>query len=100
MATVYDKNKDPWAGDVLENPEIFGSSGSNVTPSDTVDLTAYAKAVVVTVAGNLVILPSKNVDDGAHTITFTGCPVGFIPPYRVRRVLATGTTASVATVDR
>lgn len=75
----------------------FGRRGAAITPHDTNDLDPYAKAVVVTGAGNLVIMPTKNADD--VTITFTGVPVGFIPPYEVRRVLATGTTATVARVD-
>jgi hypothetical protein len=75
----------------------FGNSGRAITPHDDNDLDPYAVAVVVTAAGNLVILPEQN-DDG-DTITFTDVPVGFIPPFRVRRVLDTGTTASVAAVD-
>ena len=93
----YDASKDPWSNAPTDNPDILGGSGVAITPSDTVDLTVYAKAIVVTEAGNLVILPVKNAD--GTTITFTGVSVGFIPPYRVRRVFATGTTASVATVD-
>lgn len=94
----YNAANDPWANAPTDNPDILGGSGAPITPSDTADLTTYAKAIVVTVAGNLVILPVKNAD--GTTITFTGSAVGFIPPYRVRRVMATGTTASVATVDR
>lgn len=92
----YDKTKDP-NQTFQGSAGNFGSIGTPVTPSDTVDLNPYAKAVVVTATGNLVILPVQNTD--GTTITFTGVPVGFIPPYRVRRVYATGTTASVATVD-
>lgn len=75
----------------------FGTKARVVTPHDTNDLDPYAKTIVVTAAGNLVILPMKNAD--GVTVTFTNAPVGFIPPYSVRRVLSTGTTASVATVD-
>jgi hypothetical protein len=100
MATTYDATKDPYSNSVDTDPESFGASGAAVTPSDTVDFTTYPKAIVVTAAGNLVILPAKNADDGSHKITFTSAPVGFIPPYRVRRVFSTGTTASVATIDR
>lgn len=75
----------------------FGSKSRPITPSDSVDLDPYAKAIVVTGFGNLVILPVENTDD--TTITFTDAPVGFVPPFRVRRVYATGTSASVATID-
>jgi hypothetical protein len=93
----YDALKEPHS--VRSNAPTgatFGGSGAPITPHNTNDLATIAKAIVVTAAGNLVILPAKN--DDATTITFTGVPVGFIPPFRVRRVLATGTTASVATI--
>ncbi len=94
---AYDATKDPQSGYDVKGPFSFGTKGRVVTPSDTTDLDPYAKAVVVTAAGNLVILPVKNAD--GTTLTFTNAPVGFVPPYRVRRVLSTGTTASVATID-
>lgn len=74
-----------------------GTSARAITPHDTNDLDPYAKAVCVTAAGNLVVLPAMNAD--GSTITFTAAPVGFVTPFRVRRVLATGTTASVCAVD-
>ncbi len=96
MATTYDNTKD---GAFSSSPQGLGRTSNAVTPSDTVDFTKYPKTLVVTAAGNLVVLPLTAADDGAHTITFTGLPVGFIMPFRVRRVLATGTTASVATIE-
>lgn len=92
----YDKTQDPLTT-FSATQGNFGSLGRNVTPSDSVDLAPYAKALVVTVAGNLVILPVQNADNAS--ITFTGLQAGQLIPYRVRRVFATGTTASVATVD-
>lgn len=68
-----------------------------ITPSDTVDLTAYAGGLIVTVAGNLKILPSQNAD--AATVTFTAVVAGQVIPIQTRRVFATGTTASVASLD-
>lgn len=94
---AYDAAKDPLSGYDPTGPRSFGARGRAVTPSDTTDLDPYAKAIVVTVAGTIVILPAKNAD--GSTLTFQDCPVGFVPPFRVRRVLATGTTASVATID-
>ena len=99
MATTYDKTIDQGADSDTTDVTIFGSKSRNITPSDTVDLTMYAKAIVVTAAGNLVILPVGNTDNAGGLVTFTAAPVGFIPPYRVRRVNATGTTASVSTID-
>ena len=46
-------------------------------------------------SGNLSILPA----DGAEAISFIGIPAGFTPPFIVRRVMATGTTSTVATVE-
>lgn len=93
---AYDAAKDPLKNAVW-SPASMGVKGRPVTPHNDNDLDPYAKAIVVVAAGNLVIIPAKNADDAP--ITFTACPVGFIPPYRVRRVKATGTTATVATID-
>lgn len=93
-----DKTKNPWGNVPDDNPTSFGNTGSVISPSDTVDLGSYAKSVVVTAAGNIVVIPAGNLD--AAPITFTAAPVGFVIPYRVRRVNATGTTASAATIDR
>jgi hypothetical protein len=68
-----------------------------IVPSDTVDLTAYAAGLIVTVGGNLKILPSQNAD--AATVTFTAVVAGQVIPIQTRRVFATGTTASVASLD-
>lgn len=97
---AYDKTKDPNAGNNYSAGRRRGSrasKGKAITPSDTVDLTSYASGVVVTAAGNVKFLPSGN--DDADTITVTAAPVGFVPPFQVRRVFATGTTASVASID-
>lgn len=75
----------------------FGPKGRMVTPSDSVDLDPVAKAIQVVSAGNLVYVPEGN--DPGSVITVTGAPVGLIPFHRVRRVMATGTTAVVSTSD-
>ncbi len=62
-----------------------------ITPSDTVDLTAYAKALYVGGAGNVRVLTVGAEDWDA--VTFANHPVGWLP-VQVRRVLATGTTAT------
>jgi hypothetical protein len=98
MATSYAQVSDPYVG-FQSSPDSFGGNSVAVTPSDTVDFTAYPKGIVVTVTGNLVVLPLKAPDDGSHLITFTGVAAGFICPFRVRRVMATNTTASVATIQ-
>lgn len=74
------------------NPQSFGMAGAVITPGNT-DL-PDSRAVVCLAAGNVTVVPWNNLD-GA-TLTFTGCPVGFVVPYVVRRVTAaTGTWATV-----
>src|SRR3954451_4998947 len=97
MPTTYGATKDAY-GSFSPLCRAFGNNAPAVAPSDTTDFTAYPKGVVVTVAGNLVVLPLKAADDGAHLITFTAAPAGFVVPFRVRRVMATGTTASAAQI--
>jgi hypothetical protein len=97
MTTAYTEANDPYAGFSF-NPETLGTNSVVVTPSDTVDFTSYPKGISVAATGNLVVLPLKAPDDGAHLITYTGVAAGFMPPFRVRRVMATGTTATVVTV--
>ena len=61
--------------------------GAAVTPSDTAAQT-YA-ALYVGAGGNL----SVEMESGA-TLTFVAVPTGAILPIRVRKVRATGTTAT------
>jgi hypothetical protein len=64
-----------------------------VTPNDSTDLTDIPKALWVSVAGTLNVVA---VNDVANTGTALGTlPVGTLVPVRVRRVRATGTTATV-----
>lgn len=97
MATSYVRTSDPYES-LQFGLESRGTNSSAVVPSDTVDFTTYPKAIVVTVTGNLVVLPLKAADDSSHLITFTGVAAGFVVPFRVRRVMVTGTTASCATI--
>lgn len=90
---AYDVAKDPHAGTLIN----FGTKSRAVVPSDTVDIDPYPKAVVLNSAGDICVLPIENAD--GVTQTFYGCPVGFVVPLRVRRVLLTGTTASAVTID-
>lgn len=97
MTTSYVSANDPYAN-LAFNAETLGANSVAVVPSDTVDFASYPKGIVVTNGGNLVVLPLKAADDGNHLITFTAVTVQFIVPFRVRRVMATGTTASCATI--
>lgn len=77
--------------------DSFGADGRLVTPHDSTNLDPVAKTVCVSsIAGgsNLSIVTLADT-----TINFVGVSVGFIPPYRVKRVNSTGTTCTVYTVD-
>ena len=77
--------------------DSFGQDGRLVTPHDSTNLDPIAKAVSVSsIAGgaNLSIVTLKGT-----TINYVGITAGFVPPYRVMRVNATGTTCTVYTVD-
>ena len=92
----YDASNDPYKN---QTPQIyaFARTGRVITPSDASDLSPYAKAVICTSSGNISVLPIGNADGAV--ISFVGVQAGFVPPFLVRRVMATGTTATVAAVD-
>jgi len=75
-------------------PSSFGTKSRLVTPGGA-DLTPAPKAVICATAGSLTIVPVGN--DPSATVTFPNVPIGFIPPFRVRRV--TAATATVYTVE-
>jgi hypothetical protein len=64
-----------------------GGAGA-ITTSDTVD--QFWTGIYVGGAGNVSVV----MEDGS-TVTFTAPPVGTILPIRVKRVRATGTTATL-----
>lgn len=81
----------------LSSPISFGSGGRAVTPSDSVNLDPFAKAVVVsdiTGGSDLSIVTLRG-----ETINFVGVAVGFSPPFHVKRVNDTGTDCTVYAVD-
>ncbi|TJW14461.1 MAG: hypothetical protein E5W82_10825 [Mesorhizobium sp.] len=86
---------DPW--NVSPNESLFGQKGAEITPSDDTDLATVAKGLVVLAAGTLSFIPADNAD--GETITYGELPIGYIVPYFVRRVLSTGTSATVASID-
>lgn len=62
-----------------------------VTPSDSTDFSVYYTSLYVGVSGDLTVIPVRNASDVG--ILYKGVAVGFFP-VAVRRVLATGTTAT------
>ena len=80
------------------SPSSFGRTFAPITPNDDADIDgAPAKAVTVTAAGTLAVIPADNADDEV-LVYAEDLPVGFTPPFQIRRVKATGTTATVVAV--
>lgn len=76
----------------------YGRRSRAVTPNNDADLpNGPAKSLIVTVAGDVSFLPVDNPDN--DPVTLTGLSVGNDVPFIVRRVLATGTTATVRTIE-
>lgn len=78
----------------IPTSEVYGTTGpadyaAAVTPSDAVDLTKFARSLYIGTGGDLTVL----MPDGA-SVLFKAVIGGTILPVRIRRVLATGTTAS------
>lgn len=87
---------DPYA-DNSPTPESFGRFSRLVSPSDSADLPTISKSVVCVTSGNVSVVPVNNSD--AAPVPFVGVAAGFIVPFQVRRVMATGTTATVWTIE-
>lgn len=64
-------------------------SAFDITPSDADDLTADVRGIYVGVSGDLAV----DMVDGT-TVTFVALTAGVIHPLRVKKVYATGTTAT------
>jgi hypothetical protein len=63
-----------------------------ITPNDSTDLTVAARAIYVGVGGDVAVY---SVDDSIGTsVTIKGAATAQVLPFWVRRVLATGTTAT------
>ncbi|PBB85730.1 hypothetical protein [Mesorhizobium sp. WSM3876] len=88
--------EDPYKDNMI-GPEGLGRSGRLVTPSDDEDLPVVAKSLFVGAAGDISFIPALNEDE--DVITVADAPVGLIVPYQVRRVMDTGTTATVFTIE-
>lgn len=86
---AYDKLKDNYE----EFPKSLITPGRKavaVVTSDTVDLLVYAKRLYIGVAGDVAVLA---VGDSV-AIVYKSHPVGYFDAVQVRRVNATGTTAT------
>lgn len=80
----------------------FPHCSRSITPNDSTDLQNYsslgvAMHVVVYGAGTIVVIPAGNADASTdtYTVSANAAEIGFVLPVLVRRVLLTGTTATV-----
>lgn len=80
--------------DPLEGRELgSGDPARNaaaVTPDDAADLATFTRGLYVGVDGNVRV----HMTADAAEVTFVGVAAGSVLPVSVRRVLATGTTAT------
>ena len=73
------------------NPSLSGpaSSGFQIVPDDDDDLSEATRGLYIGQSGDLALTTVSGAD-----ITLKAVPAGSLLPIRVRRVLASGTTAS------
>ena len=71
-------------------PDFSAKSILAITPNDSTDLAFVTKALYVTADGNISIIAQEDADPVTLPVT-----AGQIIPIRVKRVRATGTTATV-----
>lgn len=70
---------------------MFPEDAAAVTPSDTVDLAQFS-VIYIGGGGNVKVTTAQG-----SAVTFSGMQPGGVLPVRVRRVWATGTTATLMT---
>lgn len=83
---------DPFGG-VFSSVSDPGERAAAVIPSNTADLLETPKAIYVGTGGDIAMI-GDNEADGAVAVVWRNVPDGAIVPFRPRRIMATGTTAS------
>ncbi|MFK7941611.1 MAG: hypothetical protein AB8B85_01660 [Paracoccaceae bacterium] len=71
-------------------PDGPSVDGATITPNDSADLSPLPRALYIGGAGNV----SVDTFGGTESLVFVGAQAGSIIPMAVRRVNATGTTAT------
>jgi hypothetical protein len=83
----------PAANSNLDNRNDAGAPALGlvaITPSDSTDLSTAVRSIYVGVGGDVCV-----IDTAGNTVTHVGAPQGgYLGPFAVARVKATGTTAS------
>lgn len=83
--------KDQWApvSPSLSDPAY---SAASVSVSDSSDLDRLPRALYIGVEGDVRVLGID--DDDSEVLVFKNVPAGTVLPFRARRILSTGTTAT------
>ena len=68
---------------------VSASGAFAIVPNDSANLTKYTYGIYVGGTGNLKV----DMEDGS-TVTYSSVPVGFHHNLRIKKVYATGTTAT------
>ncbi|BCH33125.1 hypothetical protein MesoLjLc_50550 [Mesorhizobium sp. L-8-10] len=90
---------DPW--DKTPDEQTFGRAGATITPNDNEDLETVSKGLYVLAEGTVAYIPANNEgNSGAAILTTGSLTAGSVIPYFVRRVMSTGTSATVASIDK
>lgn len=80
-------------GAVFSGVSDPGERVAAVVPSNTADLTETPKALYVGTGGDIAMIGDNEVAGTAATV-WRNVPSGAVVPFRPRRIMATGTTAS------
>lgn len=83
---------DPY-GAVFSSVSDPGERASAITPNDAADLSETPKAIYVGTGGDIAMI-GDNEAVGALPVVWRNVPAGAIVPFRPRRIMATGTTAT------
>ena len=67
-----------------------GCSAFAITPNDSTDLSQPIRGLYVGATGNVVVI----FEGDTANVTLTGVAGGIVHPFAIKRVLATGTTAT------
>ena len=95
MALSKTNTADKFRGQYLDSEEVGGPDwpairGATVTPSDSTDLAFVTRALHVGTGGDIAV----DFAESGSAIVLKSIASGATLPYRVKRVRATGTTAT------
>jgi hypothetical protein len=90
---AYDFKRDRNVGGDQPNFPARNATFVGTPADDTTDLTTYAKALYIGVSGDVTIVLAGDRSTNGVGVLFKAVPVGILA-VQVRRILATGTTAT------